>query len=62
MALRVLLPTALRHLVGNQEEVQLTGGTVAEVMSDLVTKFPELKKHLFNAEGKLRNFVEGSYH
>ena len=57
MALRVLLPTALRHLVGNQEEVQLTGGTVAEVMSDLVTKFPELKKHLFNAEGKLRNFV-----
>jgi adenylyltransferase/sulfurtransferase len=57
MALRVLLPTALRHLVGNQEEVQLTGSTVAEVMSDLVTKFPELKKHLFNAEGKLRNFV-----
>ena len=57
MALRVLLPTALRHLVGNQEEVQLSGGTVAEVMADLVTKFPELKKHLFNAEGKLRNFV-----
>ena len=49
MALRVLLPTALRHLVGNQEEVQLSGGTVAEVMADLVTKFPELKKHLFNA-------------
>src|SRR5499426_1091902 len=57
MALRVLLPTALRHLVGNQEEVQLSGGTVGEVMSDLVAKFPELKKHLFNNEGKLRNFV-----
>ncbi len=57
MALRVLLPVALRHLVGNQEEVALTGATVAEVMSDLVSKFPELKKHLFNTEGKLRNFV-----
>jgi sulfur-carrier protein adenylyltransferase/sulfurtransferase len=57
MALKVLLPTALRHLVGNQDEVVLTGKTVAEVMNDLVNTFPELKKHLFNNEGKLRNFV-----
>jgi molybdopterin/thiamine biosynthesis adenylyltransferase/rhodanese-related sulfurtransferase/molybdopterin converting factor small subunit len=53
----VLLPVALRHLAGNQEEVQLTGTTVGEVMNDLVDKFPELKKHLFTPEGRLRNFV-----
>lgn len=57
MSLRVLLPAALRHLVGNQDEVDLSGRTVAEVMSDLVSKFPELKKHLFKDDGKLRNFV-----
>ena len=57
MALKVLLPTALRHLVGNQDAVLLSGKTVAEVMNDLVNKFPELRKHLFNNEGKLRNFV-----
>ena len=57
MTLKVLLPTALRHLVGNQDEVMLSGKTVAEVMGDLVQKFPELKKHLFSAEGKIRNFV-----
>ena len=57
MGLRVLLPVALRHLVGNQDEVHLSGKTVAEVMSDLVSKFPELKKHLFKDDGKLRNFV-----
>ena len=57
MGLKVLLPVALRHLVGNQDEVQLSGKTVAEVMADLVSKFPELKKHLFKDDGKLRNFV-----
>jgi sulfur-carrier protein adenylyltransferase/sulfurtransferase len=57
MALTVLLPTALRHLVGNQDAVLLSGKTVAEVMNDLVNKFPELRKHLFNNEGRLRNFV-----
>ena len=57
MGLRVLLPAALRHLVGNQDEVHLSGKTVAEVMADLVSKFPELKKHLFKDDGKLRNFV-----
>src|SRR5262250_1568702 len=57
MALRVLLPTALRHLVGNQDEVELTGRNIAELMSGLVQKYPELKKHIFNEEGRLRNFV-----
>jgi sulfur-carrier protein adenylyltransferase/sulfurtransferase len=57
MALKVLLPTALRHLVGNQDEVQLSGHNIAELMSGLVGKYPDLKKHLFNEEGKLRNFV-----
>jgi adenylyltransferase/sulfurtransferase len=57
MGLKVLLPTALRHLVGNQDEVELSGGNIAELMSGLVQKYPELKKHLFNEEGKLRNFV-----
>jgi sulfur-carrier protein adenylyltransferase/sulfurtransferase len=57
MALKVLLPTALRHLVGNQDEVELSGSNIAELMGGLVQKYPELKKHLFNEEGKLRNFV-----
>jgi len=43
--------------VGDQDEVQLNGTTVAEVMADLVRKFPDLQKHLFTNEGRLRNFV-----
>ncbi len=57
MALRVLLPTALRYLAGNQDEIELSGANVGEVMLGLVERFPELRKHLYNEEGKIRNFV-----
>ncbi len=57
MALKVLLPVALRHLTGNQDEVELSGDSVGEVINGLVRRFPELKRHLFNDQGQVRNFV-----
>ncbi len=57
MALKVLLPVALRHLTGNQDEVELSGESVGEVIKGLVRRFPELEQHLFNDEGQVRNFV-----
>ena len=57
MALKVLLPVALRHLTGNRDEVELSGDSVGEVIDGLVGRFPELKPHLLNEEGQVRNFV-----
>ena len=57
MALKVLLPVALRHLTGNRDEVELNGDSVGEVIDGLVRRFPELKPHLLNDEGQVRNFV-----
>lgn len=57
MALKVLLPVALRHLTGNRDEVELSGESVGEVIDGLVRRFPELKPHLLNEEGQVRNFV-----
>jgi molybdopterin/thiamine biosynthesis adenylyltransferase/rhodanese-related sulfurtransferase/molybdopterin converting factor small subunit len=57
MSLRVLLPTALRYLAGNQDEVELSGRNIGELMRELVVKFPDLRKHLYNEEGRIRNFV-----
>ena len=57
MALKVLLPVALRHLTGNRDEVELSGESVGEVIDGLVRRFPELKPHLLNDEGQVRNFV-----
>jgi adenylyltransferase/sulfurtransferase len=54
---KVLIPTPLRQFAGKQDSVELEGSTVGEVLSALTTTFPDLKKQIFNDEGKLRSFV-----
>lgn len=51
------IPTPLRSYTDGQVEVTLGGGNVAEVMQQLVEKYPTLKPHLYNGDGKLRPFV-----
>ena len=54
---KVLIPTPLRQYSDKQDSVELTGTTVGEVLGALTAKFPDLRKQLFNDEGKLRSFV-----
>src|SRR5579862_1389594 len=54
---KVLIPTPLRQYSEKHDSVELHGATVGEVLSSLTAKFPDLKKQLFNDEGKLRSFV-----
>ena len=37
--------------------MEVKGATVAEAMNALVAQHPDLKKHLYTEEGKLRAFV-----
>lgn len=57
MATKILIPTPLRPYTDKQEAVEATGATVGELLTDLTTKFPGLKGHLYNEQGKLRSFV-----
>ncbi len=57
MAVKVFVPTPLRSYVGNQESVELEGHTIEEVLSDLTRRHESLKRHLYNEEGRLRNFI-----
>src|SRR4029453_10728744 len=57
MAYRVLIPTPLRPYTGQQDAVELEGGTVGEILSALTSRFAELRRHLFADDGKLRHFV-----
>ncbi|HLA78911.1 MAG TPA: molybdopterin-synthase adenylyltransferase MoeB [Vicinamibacteria bacterium] len=57
MTVKILLPTALRHYVGGEDTVALTGQSVGEVLSGLVERHPALRPHLFTSDGQLRNFV-----
>jgi adenylyltransferase/sulfurtransferase len=57
MANKILIPTPLRPFTDKQESVELSGGTVGEILTQLTTRFGGLRKHLYNDEGKLRSFV-----
>jgi molybdopterin converting factor small subunit len=54
---KVHIPTPLRQYVGKQPSVEVKGATVAEAMSDLLKQHPDLRRHLYAENGKLRAFV-----
>ena len=54
---KVLIPTPLRQYAGKQDSVELSGSTVGEVLTALTTQHPDLRRQLFNDEGKMRSFV-----
>lgn len=54
---KVLIPTPLRQYAEKRDAVELSGATVGEVLSALTAQFPDLRKQLYNDEGKLRSFV-----
>ena len=54
---KIQIPTPLRQYSGKQAAVEVKGGTVAEALSGLVSKHPDLRRHLYTDDGKLRSFV-----
>ena len=55
--MKILIPTPLRQYAGKRDAVDLNAATVAEALSQLTSEHPELKKHLFTEDGRLRSFV-----
>ena len=51
------IPTPLRQYVGKQPSVKVTATTVGEALNALVSQHPELRRHLYTDDGKLRSFV-----
>ena len=54
---KIHIPTPLRQYVDKQTSVDVKAGTVGEAMSALVAQHPDLRKHLYTDDGKLRAFV-----
>jgi molybdopterin/thiamine biosynthesis adenylyltransferase/rhodanese-related sulfurtransferase/molybdopterin converting factor small subunit len=57
MATKILIPTPLRPYTGRQDAVEVEGATVGEALASLTREYGDLRKHLYNDEGRLRNFV-----
>ena len=54
---KVHIPTPLRQYAGKQSAVEVRAGTIGEALNGLVNQHPELRRHLYTDEGKLRAFV-----
>ena len=54
---KILIPTPLRQYADKKDSVELSGSTVGELLNALTSEHSELRRHLFNDEGKLRSFV-----
>jgi sulfur-carrier protein len=54
---KINIPTPLRQYAGKQAAVEVKAGSIADALSNLVAQHPELRRHLYTDEGKLRAFV-----
>lgn len=57
MAVTIVIPTPLRQFAGGQSEIEVEAATAGEALEKLTAAHADLKKHLYNDGGNLRNFV-----
>jgi sulfur-carrier protein len=50
----VRFPAALKYYVENQSEMDIPASNVTDLLTALVTRYPSLRFHLLDADGKLR--------
>jgi len=55
--MKILIPTPLQSYAGGQSAVEVPASTVGEAVQALLSSHPELRKHLYNEQGRLRAFV-----
>jgi sulfur-carrier protein len=55
--MKILIPTPLRQYAEKKDLVEVAGRTVAEGLGALTSRYPDLRRHLYSDEGKLRAFV-----
>ena len=57
MAVHVQIPTALRGFTGGAADVAVQAKTAGEALQALAGTHPNVRKHLFSDDGRLRSFV-----
>src|SRR5215469_15420033 len=55
--MKVFIPTPLRDYTEKEAVVELSPGSVDEVLRALTSRYPDLRKQLFGEDGRLRKFV-----
>jgi molybdopterin converting factor small subunit len=59
----VRFPALMKYYVDNQSELSVSGLTIAELLENVLIRYPALRPHMFDPEGNLRRhfniFVNG---
>ena len=55
--IKVQIPTPLRQYTDKKDSVDVQATTVGDAMKALTSAHPDLQRHLYTEEGKLRAFV-----
>jgi len=54
---KIHIPTPLRQYAGKQPAVDVKAATIGAALTELVAQHPDLRRHLYTDDGKLRAFV-----
>lgn len=57
MSVTVRIPSALRAYTDGEGSISVSAGTVDGAFEEAVEKHPELAQHIYDDDGRLRNFV-----
>lgn len=61
----IRFPAVMKYYVDNQTEFSVSASTAAELIEKIIERYPSVKFHLVDAEGKLRKhfnvFVNGMH-
>jgi len=55
--MKIIIPTPLRQYASKKDAVEVHAFTVKDALAELTNTHPDLKKHLYTDDGKLRAFV-----
>jgi molybdopterin converting factor small subunit len=55
--MKILIPTPLRQYADKKDTVEVKASTVGEALTRLTASHPDLRRHLYTEDGKLRAFV-----
>ena len=53
----VIIPTPLRKFTNNTARLTVQAKTVSDMIQMLITQFPDLRKHLLDANGTVPSFI-----
>ena len=53
----IIIPTPLRKFTDNTTRVNTSATKLSDVILELTTRFPDLKRHLVSPDGRLTSFI-----